>query len=154
MNLYQTDYSKTIHVKNFPYNFQELDLHKLFRPFGGVTKVEIIFDDHGSKGYGFVTMTTSQEAAEAMQGLQSTVVGGRILIVNRALPKGKGKYRKQVEAERLVGKCFCGGWKEQAVQFTPTLKLIGAEIREAEAQLAVLRIKQQIMLRVRDILLF
>ena len=140
-----TDYSKRIFVKNFPYNYRELDLHRLFRPFGEVTKVEIIYNLHGSKGYGFVTMRTSQEAMDAMHGLRSTVIGDRILEVNEALPK---RRQVRLEAERLMGRCRCGGLREQEAEVVPTLELINAEIREAEATLAVLRIKQQMMLEV------
>ena len=140
-----TDYSKKIFVRNFPYNYQELDLHRLFRPFGEVTKVEIIFNLQGSKGYGFVTMKTSQEAMDAMHGLRGTVIEDRVLEVNAALPK---RRQVRLEAERLIGRCLCGGLREQEIEVVPTLELINAEIREAEATLAVLRIKQQMMLQV------
>ena len=140
-----TDYSKKIFVRNFPYNYLELDLHRLFRPFGEVTKVEIIFNLQGSKGYGFVTMKTSQEAMDAMHGLRGTVIEDRVLEVNAALPK---RRQVRLEAERLIGRCLCGGLREQEIEVVPTLELINAEIREAEATLAVLRIKQQMMLQV------
>ena len=50
-----------------------LDLQK----FGPILDVEIIFNERGSKGFGFVTFANSSDADRAREHLQATVVEGR-----------------------------------------------------------------------------
>ena len=45
--------------------------------FGPILDVEIIFNERGSKGFGFVTFANSSDADRAREHLQATVVEGR-----------------------------------------------------------------------------
>lgn len=45
--------------------------------FGPILDVEIIFNERGSKGFGFVTFANSSDADRAREQLHATVVEGR-----------------------------------------------------------------------------
>ncbi|KAF3814472.1 hypothetical protein GH733_017630, partial [Mirounga leonina] len=52
--------------------------------FGKILDVEIIFNERGSKGFGFVTFENSADADRAREKLHGTVVEGRKIEVNNA----------------------------------------------------------------------
>ncbi|XP_076864050.1 uncharacterized protein rbfox3b [Brachyhypopomus gauderio] len=54
------------------------------RQFGKILDVEIIFNERGSKGFGFVTFETSIDADRAREKLNGTIVEGRKIEVNNA----------------------------------------------------------------------
>jgi polyadenylate-binding protein len=57
-----------IYVKNFPRDFTEEDLKKFFSKFGEINSVAINRDPKGaSKGFGFVTFASFQEANNAIK---------------------------------------------------------------------------------------
>lgn len=60
----------------------------MFSKFGKVDSAKIVMDrDTGrSKGFGFVEMSTADEAAAAIEKLNGSDVGGRSLVVNEARP--------------------------------------------------------------------
>jgi RNA recognition motif-containing protein len=75
-----------IYVGNLSYETQEDELRSAFSAYGQVASVRIISDrDTGrSKGFGFVEMTTPEEANAAITGLNNRELGGRTLKVNVA----------------------------------------------------------------------
>ncbi|KAL8610534.1 hypothetical protein ACOMHN_060454 [Nucella lapillus] len=75
---------KRLHVSNIPFRFREADLRGLLGQFGGILDVEIIFNERGSKGFGFVTFASSADADRARDKLNGTVVEGRKIEVNNA----------------------------------------------------------------------
>ena len=60
----------------------------LFGRFGNVEEAEIIYNDKGSKGFGFVTMSRGQDADNALIRLNHSIVEGRIIEVSLPI-----KYR-------------------------------------------------------------
>lgn len=56
----------------------------MFGKFGPILDVEIIFNERGSKGFGFVTFASCKDAEEAKQQLNGTSVEGRKIEVNDA----------------------------------------------------------------------
>ncbi|KTF84146.1 hypothetical protein cypCar_00028083 [Cyprinus carpio] len=52
--------------------------------FGKILDVEIIFNERGSKGFGFVTFESAVEADRAREKLNGTIVEGRKIEVNNA----------------------------------------------------------------------
>ena len=50
---FSPDVPKRLHVSNIPFRFREPHLLYMFEKFGEVTDVEIIYNDKGSKGFGF-----------------------------------------------------------------------------------------------------
>ncbi|XP_061829870.1 RNA binding protein fox-1 homolog 2-like isoform X2 [Nerophis lumbriciformis] len=75
---------KRLHVSNIPFRFRDPDLRQMFGQYGKILDVEIIFNERGSKGFGFVTFDTSAEAERAREKLHGTLVEGRKIEVNNA----------------------------------------------------------------------
>uniref|UniRef100_A0A8C6Y6L2 RNA binding protein fox-1 homolog 1 n=1 Tax=Naja naja TaxID=35670 RepID=A0A8C6Y6L2_NAJNA len=74
---------KRLHVSNIPFRFRDPDLRQMFGQFGKILDVEIIFNERGSKGFGFVTFENSADAERAREKLHGTVVEGRkIEVIN------------------------------------------------------------------------
>jgi RNA recognition motif-containing protein len=69
---------KKLYVGNLGYGVSSSDLEQLFAAFGTVQSAEVIADrDNGrSKGFGFVEMSTDQEAQAAIQGLSGLARSG------------------------------------------------------------------------------
>lgn len=77
-----------IYVGNLPFSATRDNLNELFTPFGTVDSVKIVTDrDTGrSKGFGFVEMSTDDEAQAAIDKLNGSDMGGRSIVVNEARP--------------------------------------------------------------------
>ena len=78
-----------LYVGNLAYSVTDSDLQTMFAPFGTVQSAQVIMDrDTGrSKGFGFVEMSSAQEATAAINGLNGKEVDGRQLTVNEARPR-------------------------------------------------------------------
>lgn len=83
--------SNKIYVGNLSYNLQEANLEDAFAAFGTVQSAKIIMDrdTNRSKGFGFIEMSTSAEAASAIEGLNATELDGRQLNVSEAKPMAR-----------------------------------------------------------------
>ncbi|CAG7837281.1 unnamed protein product [Allacma fusca] len=82
---------KRLHVSNIPFRFRDPDLRAMFGPFGPILDVEIIFNERGSKGFGFVTFANCTDAERAREKLHGTVVEGRKIEVNNATARVQTK---------------------------------------------------------------
>ncbi|GIX97264.1 hypothetical protein CDAR_103601 [Caerostris darwini] len=82
---------KRLHVSNIPFRFRDPDLRQLFGQYGPILDVEIIFNERGSKGFGFVTFANSVDAERAREQLNGTVVEGRKIEVNNATARVQTK---------------------------------------------------------------
>jgi RNA recognition motif-containing protein len=82
---------KKLYVGNMSYDMDSSALQELFAPHGTVQSAEVIADrDTGrSKGFGFVEMSTDEEAQAGIAALNGKEHGGRALTVNEAKPKEK-----------------------------------------------------------------
>ena len=78
-----------IYVGNLPFNTTNADLENLFGEYGAVDSAAVITDRETgrSRGFGFVEMTSSDEARKAIEELNGTDMGGRALTVNEARPR-------------------------------------------------------------------
>ena len=83
---------KKLYVGNLSYGVTDSDLSTMFSAHGNVQSAQVIMDrDTGrSKGFGFVEMSTDQEAQAAIAGLNGQDSGGRALTVNEARPRAEG----------------------------------------------------------------
>jgi RNA recognition motif-containing protein len=81
--------AKRLYVGNLGWGVTDDQLRELFGAHGAVQLAQVMMDrDTGrSKGFGFVEMTTDQEAQAAITGLNGQVVDGRPLTVNEARPR-------------------------------------------------------------------
>jgi RNA recognition motif-containing protein len=80
---------KKLYVGNLTYDVTDSALEQLFAGHGTVQSAQVIMDrDTGrSKGFGFVEMSSDQEAQDAIKALNGQQVGGRALTVNEAKPR-------------------------------------------------------------------
>jgi cold-inducible RNA-binding protein len=86
-----------IYVGNLPYSADDQQLSQLFGAFGEVVESSVVIDrsTNQSKGFGFVQMSTDEEARNAIAGLNGTMLGNRTIRVNEAQPRPErtGGYR-------------------------------------------------------------
>lgn len=78
-----------LYVGNLSYGLTDGDLQNLFAPHGTVRSAQVIMDreTNRSKGFGFVEMSSDQEAQAAIAGLNGKDKDGRALTVNEARPR-------------------------------------------------------------------
>lgn len=75
--------SNKLYVGNLTYSVNEAQLKELFAQFGTVNDVRVI----ERKGFGFVEMSSPEEAENAKEALNNTVFEGRTLRVEEARPQ-------------------------------------------------------------------
>jgi len=80
---------KKLYVGNLTFEVDNLALERLFATYGQVISANVIKDrDTGqSKGFGFVEMSSNEEAKAAISSLDGQDHGGRALKVNEAKPR-------------------------------------------------------------------
>lgn len=85
-------------VGNLPYDYDSEKLAQLFNQAGVVEIAEVIYNRQTdqSRGFGFVTMSTVEEAEKAVEMFNRYDVSGRFLTVNKAAPKGSQPERPRV----------------------------------------------------------
>ncbi|KAG6408859.1 hypothetical protein SASPL_131884 [Salvia splendens] len=90
-----------VYVGNLPFDVDGDRLGELFQQAGVVEVSEVIYDrmSGNSRGFGFVTMSTVEEAEKAVELFSRYDLDGRFLTVNIAAPKGSRPER----APREVG---------------------------------------------------
>lgn len=87
-----------LYVGGLPYAATEAQLSDLFGQHGVVQSARVITDKFTgqSRGFGFVEMSTSEEAEAAISALNGTQMDGRTLTVNEAKPQeprsGGGRF--------------------------------------------------------------
>ena len=87
-----------LYVGNLPFQTTSDDLRELFAQAGSVESAQVVEDrmTGRSRGFGFVEMTTAEEAAAAIEQFNGKDFNGRNLTVNEARPRtdrgGGGGY--------------------------------------------------------------
>ena len=78
-----------LYVGGLPYAATEAQLTTLFATHGTVESARVIADKFTgqSRGFGFVEMSTSEEAQAAITALNGSQMDGRSLTVNEAKPQ-------------------------------------------------------------------
>jgi cold-inducible RNA-binding protein len=81
--------SNKLFVGNLSFNTTENDLQDAFAAFGTVTETNLMMDrmTNRPRGFGFVTMSSADEAQKAIAGMNGKDVDGRALTVNVARPR-------------------------------------------------------------------
>jgi RNA recognition motif-containing protein len=94
--------SNKLYVGNLSFNTTENDLNDTFAAYGTVTEANLMMDRTTGRprGFGFVTMSSAEEANKAIEALNGKEMDGRALTVNVARPReehagggGGGGYR-------------------------------------------------------------
>jgi len=81
--------SSKLFVGNLSFNTTENDLQDAFAAHGTVTETNLMMDRVSGRprGFGFVTMSTPEEAEKAIAALNGAQLDGRALTVNIARPR-------------------------------------------------------------------
>lgn len=76
-------------VGNLPFSVDSDELRTVFAEYGHVDEAKVIIDREtsNSRGFGFVEMPDSNEAQDAIEGLDGKDLHGRPLNVNEARPR-------------------------------------------------------------------
>lgn len=99
-----TNMSNKLFVGNLSFNTSENDLQDAFAAHGTVLETNLMTDRVSGRprGFGFVTMSTPEEAQTAIDALNGQQIDGRALTVNVAKPR----------EERTGGRGFGGDRRE------------------------------------------
>ncbi len=78
-----------LYVGSLAYSITDDKLKEIFAEAGTVVSAQVIVDrdTNQSKGFGFVEMSSDEEAQSAIKTLNGKDVDGRALVVNEARPK-------------------------------------------------------------------
>jgi RNA recognition motif-containing protein len=93
--------STKLFVGNLSFNTTENDLQDAFAAHGTVVEANLMMDRATGRprGFGFITMSTPEEAQKALEALNGSTLDGRALTVNVAKPReersGGGGGRRQ-----------------------------------------------------------
>jgi RNA recognition motif-containing protein len=81
--------SNKLFVGNLSFNVTENELQDMFAAHGAVLEANLMTDRMTGRprGFGFVTMSSPQEAEAAINALNGSTVDGRALTVNVAKPR-------------------------------------------------------------------
>src|SRR5512133_591927 len=81
--------SAKLFVGNLSFNMTENDLQDAFAAYGTVVEANLMMDRATGRprGFGFVTMSTPEEAQKAIDALNGKELAGRALTVNIARPR-------------------------------------------------------------------
>ena len=80
-----------LYVGGLPYSVTGARLEEVFSAHGTVASANVISDKFTgqSRGFGFVEMSSSNEAQKAIESLNGTQLDGRTLTVNEAKPMAR-----------------------------------------------------------------
>jgi RNA recognition motif-containing protein len=87
-----------LYVGNLSYDVTKEGLTELFSEHGSVKEVNII----DGKGFGFVEMSSSEEATKVQEAFNGTEFQGRTLKIDEAKPRSD-RPRRNYDGERSYG---------------------------------------------------
>ena len=81
--------AKKLYVGNLKYAIGTADLERIFGEFGTITDAIVIMDRQTgrSKGFGFVTFESDEDAQRAIDAVNGSEIDGRPVTVNVAKPR-------------------------------------------------------------------
>lgn len=93
----------TVYISNLSYERDRTGLKTLFKRYGTIKSIKIIVEPstNQSRGMAFVTMSSTDEATRAIEGLDGQVIDGRTVKANYGIPqKEESKTAKPVKKEK------------------------------------------------------
>ncbi len=85
-----------VYVGNLPFSVDDGALKELFSSFGDIAEATVIKDKYSgrSKGFGFVTFSSDEDAKKAISEMDGKDMQGRNLKVNEAKPMDPDRPRR------------------------------------------------------------
>ena len=103
--------SNKLYVGNLSFNTTENDLQDAFGAHGTVMETNLLMDRETGRprGFGFVTMSSAEEAQKAIEAMNGRDMDGRALTVNVAKPReertgGGGGGRREYSGGGVGGR--------------------------------------------------
>jgi len=95
-------------IGSLPYSTTDDELEQLFAEVGTVVSAKVIFDRESgrSKGFGFVEMSSDDEAKAAVDKLNGSDLGGRSIVVNEARPQEPRGERRSFGGDNGGGRRY------------------------------------------------
>lgn len=81
--------NKKLYVGNLDYDVEKAQLEEMFSQAGDVVDCVVISDRQTgrSKGFGFVEMSSAEEAEKAIEMFNEKELEGRVIVVDEAKPR-------------------------------------------------------------------
>lgn len=94
--------AKRLFIGGLPYEATNAQLEELFSQVGKVESANVITDRYSGqgKGFGFVEMSTDQEAQEAIKKFNGYNLNGRSIVVNEARPREERNPQRDFSGPR------------------------------------------------------
>ena len=91
-------------IGGFPIEMTELELVQLIAPYADVVTIKLVRDraTKKCKGYGFIEVADKQHAINAIDGLNNTVIGDRVLSLNMVPEQPAAKSQPFYSKEKGV----------------------------------------------------
>ncbi|KAF9447858.1 RNA-binding domain-containing protein, partial [Macrolepiota fuliginosa MF-IS2] len=98
-----------LHVSGLSHKVDSNELEVIFAKVGRVKKASVMYDPHSreSRGFGFVTMETAEEADAAITALNSTELMGKIVTVEKVRTQSICQLRQITNM--FAYRCFLSG---------------------------------------------
>jgi RNA recognition motif-containing protein len=86
-----------IFVTNLNFKVQTEQLREMFEAYGEVTSAKVIVDHETgrSRGFGFVEMSSDEDAQQAINALNQRDIDGKAMVVQQARPREEMQTVKQ-----------------------------------------------------------
>ena len=81
--------NKKLFIGSLPWGVDDAELAQIFSQAGNVVSAQVVKDRETgrSRGFGFVEMSTDEEAQNAISNINGSDVQGRKIVVNIARPR-------------------------------------------------------------------
>ncbi|KAK9071140.1 hypothetical protein SSX86_009708 [Deinandra increscens subsp. villosa] len=124
-----------LYIKNLDDTVSDETLKELFAPFGTVTSCKVMRDPNGaSKGSGFVSFSTSDEASRALSEMNSKMVASKPLYVAHAQRKEDRKARLQAQFSQMRPIAMAPAGAPRMPMFPPGGPGMGQQMFYGQAQ--------------------
>ncbi|KAK1260894.1 hypothetical protein QJS04_geneDACA002291 [Acorus gramineus] len=127
-----TEKEVKLYFGNLPYNCDSSQLAGIIQEYGSPEMVEVLYDRQTgrSRGFAFVTMSSTEDAESVIQNLDGTAIGGRTLRVNFSdKPRPKDPLYPETEFKLFVGNL---SWSVTSESLTEAFKgfghIVGARV--------------------------
>lgn len=82
-----------IFISNLSFRVNDEDLKQLFEEYGEISSAKVITDRYTgkSRGFGFVEMSSDEEAKKAIEELDKAEYDGKVITVSIAKPKTESR---------------------------------------------------------------
>lgn len=96
--------TKKIYMGNIPFTTTKEEISSFFAEYGSVADVYIPQNPETGEGRGFAFVTMQEDDVQkAIDGTNGAEFGGRLVVVNEPLPKGKKSNRKDNRTKLYIG---------------------------------------------------